>query len=107
MLSGITVADELIGSRIEVLLSNFHAFAEWARRRLVQDANPGARALGHFNSEQTNCLVLATGADGPDLTSRKRVRANAVLTLKLRRGDELLHPIQTHNVAKLGVTEFG
>lgn len=49
MLSGVPVADQFPGARIQVLFGDFHAFAERGRGRLIQDAHPATGILRPTN----------------------------------------------------------
>ena len=51
-------------------------------------------------------LVPSPRPERPDLTRIKRIAADAVLALKLGRGDELLHAVVAHDVAEMRVSKL-
>ena len=48
----VAVSDELLGSRIEVLLCATHALLESSRGRLIQDPDAGAMSFGDVDAEE-------------------------------------------------------
>ncbi len=107
MFAGISVANQFGRAGIEVLFGDLYAFQERYRGRQVEDTNARTGTLSDLDTEQANRLILTARADGPDLPNWQRTGANAVFGLQFRRGDELLQPVEAHDVAELGIAEFG
>ena len=75
MVPWITVADQLPGPGVQILLGVTDALGKGRRRRAVEDANAAAGALGHLDAVEAGAFVLTAGTDCPDLTGgRGRAR---------------------------------
>ena len=94
------------GSAIQVLFGNPYALAERGRRRLIQNAHAGTGSLRYLDPIEARWLVLTARTDRPNLPSGKRIAPDAILTLQLRRGHEVLDSIRPQTVAELGVAKL-
>src|SRR5690349_147807 len=105
MLAGVTIPDQFLRTRIEVLLPNTDAFPELWWSWLIKDSYARARSGRHFNPKQS-CSHLAPRTDCPDLPRRQRVAFDCLITVQLWSGNELLHSFSTEGIAEVSISEL-
>src|SRR5688572_30685730 len=106
MRTWVAIANELLCAGIQILLGTADAFLKRSRSRLIEDVHSRPRPFGCIDSKQAGVLIHGTRRHGPDLPWRQRVVSDAVLTLKLRRGHELLYAVCSHLVAEVRIPKF-
>ena len=103
----VSVPNQVLGLSDQVSLSISDALAEWTRSRNVDNFHARTWSNVHLDTIETLIVILPAGADSPDLSGRKRVRPNRIVTLEFGRRHEPFDAILAHRVTEMGVPELG
>src|SRR5712692_6571640 len=106
MLARITIADQFLGPRVEVLLTDLDALSERRSRRLVQDSHTASRAGGHFQAVEPGASFGCAHASCPDLPWRQGVALDRLVAMQFWCRDKLLHAFDAHSEAEVRVPEL-
>ena len=94
MLARVAVADEFLGSRVEVLLADLDALSKCGRCRLIQNLDAAAGTARDFDSVESRTSLGAARTDGPHLARRKRISLDRLIAVQLRCRHELLDTVR-------------
>lgn len=73
---------------------------------MVEDFDAAAWAIGDIDAEEAWVFAIAAGGHDPCLAWGEGIRADAVLAVEFRGGDEFLDIVFAEGVAELGIAEF-
>src|SRR5580704_16811273 len=106
MLTRIAIADQFLGPRIEILLTNLHAFAKRRRCRMIQNPNPTSRTRIRLNPVQPRPSLWCSHTRRPDLPGWQRIGFQRFVAVQFRRRDKLFNPLRPEDVAEMGIPEL-
>src|SRR5687768_18388091 len=106
MFAWVAVADQFLGSRVQILLADLDAFSKCGRCRLIENLDAAARSACNLNSIEPRTGLWAPVTDGPHLTRRERIPLDRFIAMQLGCGHKLLDTLRTEREAEMRVPEL-
>src|SRR4051812_319833 len=95
MLAWVTVANEFLSPRVQILLADLDAFAKRRRCGLIENLDAATGAACDFDSVESWPSLGTAWTDGPDLARWQRISLDGLVAMQFWRRHELLYAFGT------------